>query len=267
MGELIFVGLGLHDEKEISLRGVEEMRKADIVFAEFYTSLMPGLSVKKLEGIAGKKINIVSRRVLEEENGKPILLAAKKGKVAFLVPGDPMIATTHVDLRISATKDGIETRIVHGASIVSAVIGLSGLQNYKYGRSVSIPFPEKNFASETPYRIISENRSMGLHTLCYLDLIAVEKRYMTVKEGLRTLLDVEKQKKNQTVTLSTLVLGVARAGSDSPTVRAGYAGDLVNYDFGGPPQTLVFPGQLHFMEAEALITLAGAPEEIRKMVK
>ena len=267
MGELVFVGLGLFDEKDISLRGVEEIREADAVFAEFYTSMMPGLSVQKLEGIAGKEIKIVSRRTLEEEDGKPILQEAKKEKVAFLVPGDPLIATTHVDLRIRAERQGIKTRVIHGASIVSAVVGLSGLQNYKYGRSVTIPFPEKGFVSETPYKVILENRVMGLHTLCYLDIKAEEQRYMTVEEGLRSLLDMEKRKKAHVITLSTLVLGVARAGSDNPIVKAGYVGDIMNQHFGDPPHTLVFPAKLHFMEAEALITLAGAPEQLKERFK
>jgi diphthine synthase len=261
------VGLGLYDEKDVSLRGLEELKKADMVFAEFYTSLMPGLSIQKLEELAGKRVFVVSRHTLEEEEGQPILQEAKRGNVAFLVPGDPLIATTHVDLRIRAEKQGIETRVIHGASIVSAVIGLSGLQNYKYGKSVTIPFPEKNFASETPYRVILENQTMGLHTLCYLDIKAEEQKYMTIKEGLRLLLSVEKQKKRRVITLSTLVLGVARAGSANPTVKAGYVGDAMNHEFGPPPHVLVFPGKLHFMEAEALITLAGAPEQIREMVE
>jgi len=267
LGELVFVGLGLFDEKDISLRGVEEMKRANAVFAEFYTSVMPGLSVQKLEEIAGKEIKIVSRRTLEEEDGKPILQEANKGKAALLVPGDPLIATTHVDLRIRAEKQGIRTRIIHGASVVSAVVGLSGLQNYKYGRSVTVPFPEKGFVSETPYKVILENRVMGLHTLCYLDIKAEEQRYMTNREGLQSLLDTEKRKKAHVITLSTLVLGVARAGSDKPTVKAGYVGDVINHDFGDPPHTLVFPAKLHFMEAEALITLAGAPEQIRERFK
>jgi len=267
LGELVFVGLGLFDEKDISLRGVEEIRKADAIFAEFYTSMMSELSVQKLEEIAGKEIKIVSRRTLEEEDGKPILQEAKKRKVAFLVPGDPLIATTHVDLRIRAEKQGIRTRVIHGASIVSAVVGLSGLQNYKYGRSVTIPFPQKEFVSETPYKVILENRVMELHTLCYLDIKAEEQRYMTVKEGLRSLLDMEKQKRGHVITLSTLVLGVARAGSDNPVVKAGYVVDVMNHDFGDPPHTLVFPAKLHFMEAEALITLASAPEQIRERFK
>ena len=247
MGELVFVGLGLFDEKDISPRGVEEMKRANVIFAEFYTNIMPGLSFQKLERIAGKQIRIVSRRTLEEEDGKPLLQEAKKKKAAFLVPGDPLIATTHVDLRIRAEKQGIKTRVIHGASIVSAVVGLSGLQNYKYGRSVTIPFPQNGFVSETPYKVILENRVMGLHTLCYLDIKAEEQRYMTLKDGLRSLLDVEKRKKAHAIMLSTLVLGVARAGSDNPIVKAGYLGDLMNHDFGDPPHTLVFPAKLHFM--------------------
>ena len=70
MNELVFVGLGLYDEKDISLRGLEELEDADTVFAEFYTSLMPGLSIRKLEEMIGKQVNVVSRRVLEDEDGQ-----------------------------------------------------------------------------------------------------------------------------------------------------------------------------------------------------
>lgn len=267
MSEIVFVGMGLYDENDISLRGLEAIRGTDAVFAEFYTSIMAGLSIRKLEEKIGKVIKIVSRRVLEEEEGKPILQEAEKGKVAFLVPGDPMIATTHVDLRIRAEKQGIKTRIIHGASVVSAVIGISGLQNYKYGRSVTIPFSEKNFVSETPYKVIAENQKRGLHTMCYLDIKAEKERYMTIKEGLQILQELEKLKRGQIITSNTLVIGVARAGSPEPTVKAGYLEEVMNHDFGASPHTLIFPGKLHFMEAEALITLANAPGEVRRIVK
>ncbi len=267
MGELVFVGLGLYDEKDASLRGLEEVRDVQTVFAEFYTSLMPGLSVERLEELVGKEVVAVSRRSLEEEEGKEILRKARRGKVAFLVPGDPLIATTHVELRLRAEKEGIRTRVIHGSSIISAVVGLSGLQNYKYGRSVTIPFPEEGFVSETPYKVILENKERGLHTLCFLDIKAEEKRYMTVKEGLEALLKVEKKRKKGAITQETLVVGVARAGSEDPRVKAGYVRELVDYGFGAPPHTLVFPARLHFMEAEALIVLAEAPEEIREIVE
>jgi diphthine synthase len=267
LNELVFIGLGLYDEKDISLRGLEELKEADTVFAEVYTSLMPGLSIQRLEEMIKKKVNVVSRRVLEEENGQPLFEAAKKGKAAFLVQGDPMIATTHVDLRITAKKIGIKTRIIHGTSAISAVRGISGLQNYKFGKAVTIPFADEGFISETPYNVISENKKMGLHTMCYLDIKAEEKKYLTVNEALRTLLELEKTKKKQLVMSKTLVVGVARAGSPEPVVKAGYIKDMIEHDFGASPHTLIFPGNLHFMEAEALITLAGAPKEVMEMAQ
>jgi diphthine synthase len=267
LGELVFVGLGLFDEKGMSFRGFEEIKNADVIFAEFYTSLMPNISVKRLEELIGKRVNVISRHVLEEENGQPLLGEAKMRKVAFLVPGDPLMATTHVDLRIRAEKQGIKTRVIHGASITSAAIGLSGLQNYKFGKSVTITFPQGNVVSETPYKTILENRVIGLHTLCLLDMKAEEKRYMTVKEGLQLLLTVEERKRKHLVTLDTLVVGIANAGSTTPIVKAGYLGEVMDYDFGAPPHALIFPSKLHFMEAEALITLAKASERIRETIE
>ncbi len=265
MNELVFVGLGLYDEKDVSIRGLEEIKEADEVFAEFYTSLMPEFSIRKLEEMTGKSVRVVSRRVLEEDEGKLIFEFANRGKVAFLVPGDPLIATTHVELRISAEHRGIKTRVIHGASVVSAVRGISGLQNYKYGKAVTIPFSETGFVSETPYNVIRENKKRGLHTMCYLDIKAEEQRYLTIKEALQTLLELEKKRRRQIITPITLVVGVARAGSISPIVKAGYLEEVINHDFGAPPHSLIFPGKLHFMEAEALVTLADAPEEVKEM--
>ncbi len=267
MNELVFIGLGLYDEKDISIRGLEELKEADTVFAEVYTSLMPGLSISNLEKMIEKEVQVVSRRALEEEEGQVIFDAAKKGKAAFLVQGDPMIATTHVDLRISAKKRGIRTRVIHGASAVSAVRGISGLQNYKFGKAVTVPFSDQGFVSETPYNVIRENKKMGLHTMCYLDIKAEEHRHLTIKEALQALLEIEKQKKEQIITTRTLVVGVARAGSPEPAVKAGYIEEIMNHNFGAPPHTLIVPGKLHFMEAEALITLADAREEVRRMAE
>jgi len=42
---------------------------------------------------------------------------------------------------------------------------------------------------------------------------------------------------------------------------------LLTYDFGEPPYCIIFPGKLHFMEAEALIVLAGGPEKLREDAK
>ena len=265
MKELVFIGLGLHDEKGISLQGLEETKTADHAFIELYTNLLPDFSKNRFETMVNKQVHIVSRHDLEEENGALILNAAEKGKTVFLIPGDPFIATTHVSLRIEAEKRGIKIRIVHGASVLSAIIGLSGLHNYKFGKTVTIPFPE-NF-SETPYNVILQNKKLGLHTLCLLDLKVEEKRFLSINKALTLLLEIEQRRKEQVVTPSTVTVGVARAGSPAPTLKAGFVKDLVKHDFGDPPQSLIFPGDLHFMEAEALVAFAGAPERLRGLAK
>jgi diphthine synthase len=263
--ELVFVGLGLHDEKGISLQGLEETKTADYAFIELYTSLLPHFSIKRFEASVNRQIRIVSRRDLEEENGAVILNAAEKGKTVFLVPGDPFMATTHVTLRIEAEKRGIKTRIIPGASVISAIIGLSGLHNYKFGKTVTVPFPE-NF-SETPYNVIAQNKKRGLHTLCLLDLKVDEKRFLSINEALTLLLGIEQRRKEGIVTASTVAVGVARAGSNSPTLKADFIKELLKHDFGDPPQSLIFLGDLHFMETEALVALAGAPETLRRLAK
>ena len=265
MKELVFVGLGLHDEKGISLQGLEETINANHVFMELYTSLLPHFSTKRFEAIVSKKVRIVSRCDLEEENGEVILNAADKGKTVFLIPGDPFIATTHVALRIEAKKRGIKTRIVHGVSVISAIIGLSGLHNYKFGKTVTMPFPE-NF-SETPYNVIAQNKRLGLHTLCLLDLKVDEKRFLSINEALTLLLEIEQKRKEEIVTPSTLVVGVARAGSNAPSIKADFAKELVKHEFKEPPQSLIFLGDLHFTETEALVAFAGAPETVRRLAK
>ena len=175
------------------------------------------------------------------------------------------MATTHVALRIAAEKRGIKTRIIHGASAISAVVGVCGLHNYKFGKTVTVPFPENS--SETPYNVIAQNKALGLHTLCLLDLKADEARFLSVNEALQALLEVEKKKGKGVVTPETLVVGAARVGSAEPAVKADWARELLEFDFGGPPQSLIVPGELHFMEVEALITFAGAPVKLRSVVR
>jgi diphthine synthase len=266
LGELVFVGLGLYDHLGISLRGLEETRTANNVFIELYTSLLPSFSGKLFAEISGKEAQTVVRKDLEEGSGEIILDAAETGKAVLLVPGDPLIATTHVALRIEAEKRGIRTRIVHGASILSAAIGISGLHNYKFGKSVTIPFSSEN-PSETPYEVIAQNKNLGLHTLCLLDINVDEERYLSIGEGLKELSKMEARRKEKVVAFDTLAVGVARAGSDAPTVKAGFVRDIIDYDFGKPPHSLIFPGRLHFMETEALIVLAGAPENVRRLTE
>lgn len=265
---LTFIGLGLFDEYDISLKGLEAVREADLVYAEFYTSCLMGTTLEKMEKLYGKRIHFLSREDVEQQ--PDWLNEAKNNKIVFLTGGDTMVSTTHVDLRLRAEKLGIETRLVHGASITSAVSGITGLQNYRFGKSTSIPYPYESrrgarVISETPYDTIKQNSDLGLHTLIFLD-IDKEKGYMTVNFALELLLEVERRR-GEGVMDRAVIVGIARAGSKKPVVKADHAEELKNFDFGKPLHILVIPGKLHFLEAEALVKLAAGPEEILEKLK
>ncbi|MCL2863507.1 MAG: diphthine synthase [Methanimicrococcus sp.] len=262
---LTFIGLGLYDERDISLKGLEAVRAADIVYLEFYTSYLMGADLEKLEKMYGKTITVLNREDVEQN---PAWLEnAVTRNVVFLTGGDTMTSTTHIDLRIRAEDMGIKTRLIHGSSITSAVFGLSGLQNYRFGKSVSIPFPYvsgrgNRVVTEAPYDAIKFNQQNGLHTLVFLD-IDKDRGYMTVAEALRLLLEVE-EKRNEGVMKNRIVVGIARAGSPDACVKADFAQRADHFDLGGPLQILVVPGDLHFLEAEALVKLAGAPAVLKE---
>ena len=81
------------------------------------------------------------------------------------------------------------------------------------------------------------------------------------------LREVEEKKKQNIVTPDTVAVGIARAGSDNPTLKADFIKDLENFDFGEPPYSLIFPGELHFMEIDSLIAFAGAPDRVSEACK
>ncbi len=265
MGSLTFIGLGLYNEKSISLIGLERIKKAEKVYIETYTNPMPFLSLEKLQKLIGKPIVKLSREDLEENAKKGILNDAKNMDVVLLVPGDPMIATTHIWLRLEASKTGIKTEVINGVSIYSAAPSIVGLQIYKFGKTVTIPFPTKNYKPQTPYEVIKENTERGLHTLVLLDVKTENKHWMSIREGLTYLLEIEELRREKIVTEERLVVGLAGVGSEQPIVKGDIVRRLLNYQFKVFPQTLIFPGSLHFMEAEALKIFAGVPEEVLRL--
>lgn len=280
---LFFIGLGLYDEKDISIKGLEAIRNADVVYAEFYTSRLMGASLERLESFYGKKVRVLSRPEVEVD---PYWLKeARDSNVAFLVGGDPMVSTTHLDLRLRALKMGISTRVIHSSSIVTAVSGLTGLQNYRFGRSTTIPFPYisrgKRIIPETPYTVLKENLERNLHTMLFLDIQNTgiqsakiqnvetqipDERYMTVNEGTQLLIEMGERAGDNFLS-NRLGVGLARAGSEDATVKADHLFRLREYDFGGPLHILIVPANLHFMEAKALVALADAPPDILQGAK
>src|SRR2546427_336167 len=107
MGQIVFIGLGLDGEKGITLRGLDEARSADLVFAELYTSALPGASLEAVEKLIDRKIRRLTRQ--EVEDGQVLLAAAAKGAVAFLVPGDAIASLLQMASALRTTQFGPHT--------------------------------------------------------------------------------------------------------------------------------------------------------------
>ncbi|MBO8178991.1 MAG: diphthine synthase [Archaeoglobus sp.] len=249
---LTFVGLGLWDAKDISVKGFEAVREADEVYVEFYTSKLVS-SIDEMEEFFGRKIIELERSDLEE-NSRRLIDRAKDRNVALLVPGDPMVATTHSALRLEAKRRGVRTRIIHGASIVSAVCGLTGLHNYRFGKSATVSWHK----SETPVKVVNANRSIDAHTLLFLDL---HPEPMTIKQAVEQLISMDVSIKD------IYAVGIARAGSDDAVIKCDKLEALKNIDFGEPLHVMVVLAEtLHFMEFECLREFADAPPELERLV-
>jgi diphthine synthase len=260
MGELIFIGLGLYDERDISVKGMEVAKQCDKLFAEFYTAKLTGTSIEMLQKTIGKEVTVLNRE--DFEKGDIIIETAKNENVGILVAGDPMTATTHIALRLRAKKEGFKTVVVPAASIITAAPALLGLHIYKFGRTTTIAYPKENFFPTSPYDVIKGNLENDLHTLVLLDIHEEEKQYMRGNEALELLLKMEEERKDGVFSRDTLVCILGNVGSENPVTRSGFVKDLQDGDFGKGLHCLIIPGKLHFMEAEALVEFGEGPREI-----
>ena len=260
---LTFVGLGLYDERSITVRGRDALRAADRAFAEFYTSTLAGATVADLEAEHGVDVEIRDREGVERDP-EPILAAAEAGDAVFLTAGDTMISTTHVDLRLRAARRGVDTRVVHGTTAEAAAASLCGLQNYRFGKATTLPFPWAHGGEGVPDSVVEtveRNRERGLHTLVFLDIKVGtgpsgpdpdHEEYMTADRAAELLAD----------DVGGVGVAVARAGSPDPVVVADELSALAGRSFGAPLHLLVVPGDLHVVERDALAELADGPADV-----
>ena len=238
---LYFIGIGLNDEKDISVKGLDIVKNSEVVYLESYTSIL-NTPIGNLEKYYNNKIIKADRNMVENGAEKTILKDAKKKDVAFLVIGDVMAATTHIDLFLRAKKENIEVRVINNASILTAV-GVVGLELYKYGKTTSIPFNNENVKS--PIEVFNNNQKLGSHTLFLFDLDPDNNKFLTINEAIEYLL------KNN-VKENVKAVACASLGSDKPFIKYGELINLKQLKIDKFPQCLIIPGKLHFIEEEAL---------------
>ncbi|KAF8548199.1 Diphthine synthase [Imleria badia] len=263
------IGLGLCDEKDITVRGLEAVQSSTRVYLEAYTSILM-VHKDRLEAFYGKQILLADRDMVETDSDA-ILHGADTQDVAFLVVGDPFGATTHVDIVLRARAKHIPVRIIHNASIINA-IGASGLQLYSFGQAVSLVFFTDTWKPDSFYDRIKENSDLGLHTLVLLDIKVKEQseenlargrkiyeppRYMSIPQAVSQLIEIESLRNQKILSPhATLAIALSRVGGDANDQRI-VCGSLEELSqqppdvFGEPLHSLVIVGKrLHHIEVD-----------------
>ena len=236
---LYLIGLGLCNQDDLTLRGLEAIKKCSLIYFENYTSVLQ-CAKEDIEKLTKKKITEANREQIEN-NAEQIIKKAEKENVAILVIGDPMGATTHINFLIEAKKRNIKIEVIHNASILTAV-GITGLQLYKFGKTTSMPFAD----SDAPIQAIKDNQKSNLHTLILLDLVPEKKQFLTISEATQRL--------KKAITEKTIIIAAARIGCPEQIIKAGTLRDIQKVNFGKPPFCLIIPApKLHFVEEEALV--------------
>ena len=164
---LWLIGIGPGDLDHMTERARSVAKKCSKRFLEGYTAVLPPSEEGRLESVVGSW-----ERLMRNEVEKPdeLLGLARTEPVALLIVGDPMQATTHIDLEERCAEEGIGFHVIPGLTATALAVSLSGLQSYRFGRQVTIPFSDGDYLPTSPIEMICINKETGLHTLVLLDL-------------------------------------------------------------------------------------------------
>ncbi len=242
---LYIIGLGIGDEQDISMKGMVACEGSSEVYAELYTAKWQG-DLRKLGRAVGKRIKVLARHDLEDRSAQ-FVRRAKDKDIALLVPGDPLTATTHINLLIDAKHEKVPFRVIHSSSVMTAVAE-TGLNLYNFGKTATVVRPGKGYAPTSFYDAGVTNKKSGMHTLFLLDVD------MDTGEGLQILLGIEKKKKHGLLGPDTPLVAASGLGTANCAMRYGKAKDLIKKRL-KPPAVIIVPGKLHFIEREWLGSL------------
>lgn len=259
---LVLLGGGLPGL--LTTMALELIKRADVVYVDIYTMPESDWLIDLARVEAGGRVVPASREVLEQ-GMTSIVEEARDKLVVVLVPGDPLIATTHIALLIEARRRGVEWLVVPGVSGVVSAMTLSSLQFYRFGRTITVPGPWRGVKAYSVIEYLRCNLSLGLHTLLLLDYESG--RQLQPSEAAGILLELEEELAEEKgwdkVLSGLLALVVERAGYQDYSVEwsrlAGLAGAIKEYR---SPSSIVVPGYIHETESEALQGIHGVPREV-----
>lgn len=249
---LYLIGVGLKPE-HLSIEALEAIKKCDRVFLDTYTSMFSDGNLQELEKLVGKKVFLLARKNLEEDSGE-LLSLAKNNNAALLVVGNPLTATTHIQLVLDAHAKRVQVTIIPGISVTN-FLAKTGLDEYRFGRTCTIPEPGPGFEPDTFYDFILQNKKLGLHSLCLLDT-GDGKNFLSASKALETLEKIEKNRSEKILATSTFVV-LAGAGGKNEQIMWGNLAKIRRTSISVYPQSLIICGSLNEKEMETMGALYG----------
>ncbi len=250
---LWLIGIGPGDLDHITERARRVARGCSKRYLEGYTAILPPTEEKRLESVVGPWEKLMRDGV---ESPKSMLDEARSGAVALLVVGDPMQATTHIDLEERCAEEGIGFHVIPGLTATALAVSLSGLQSYRFGRQVTIPFSDGDYLPTSPFEMICRNKEAGMHTLALLDLdptgMGLEQpRPMTPSEAVDHLVRMnEKVEEFDELVEEWGGLLLSDLGTEEERVISGSLGNLSQMK-GGHIHALIIAAEFSGLEAEA----------------
>ena len=228
---LYLIGLGLN-EKGISKQGMLALEKCHKVYLEGYTVDFP-YDIEELN--LGKKIKILKRKDVESNR---LLKESKGRRIALLVYGSPLFATTHMSLILDAQAQKVRVKVIPSTSVFDA-IAETGLQLYKFGKTASMPSLE-----DTDFlKYVKENLSIKAHSLILIDI------GMGFKKAIEKL---EKAIEKQKIDIDKIVV-CSKLGTDDSVIFYGTINELKDKELAiQAPFCFIIPSELHFLEEEGL---------------
>ncbi len=223
---LYIIGLGL-DEKGISQRGLEAVKKCKKIYLENYTVDFP-YSAEELEKVIGKKTIPADRELVESDS---LIKEAGKEDICLLVYGSPLTATTHISLVQEAEKNKVKYEIIYSASVLDAMAE-TGLQIYKFGKITSIP----NFEADSFKEIVKKNGKINAHSLILADI------GLNFEDAVRRLEKTAGKKK---------IIACSKLGTKDREIFYGNINEMKKRKIKAP-FCFIIPSKLHFLEEEVL---------------
>lgn len=239
------IGLGLKPE-QITLEALNAIRKCSELYFDSYTSCFSEGTIAQLEEITGRKIVCLGREEIEERFTEKLKEAVDKN-IALLVVGNPLFATTHLQLLIDCADMCVPYTFIPGVSLTN-YIGLTGLSAYRFGETVSIVMPEPNYAPESFYDKIVRNYKNSMHTLCLIDI--KNGKPASVRHALQRLVEIE-QARGGKIIKDALIIIISGLGSGKQNIAAGKVSELMQKQF-SIPASLIVCSKLSEKEKEAL---------------